>query len=133
MPPEGIAGCYAVTAFDENNNESDFSNIICVDNCPFYELPNAFTPNGDSQNDLYVPFDYCFIDRVEFEVFNRWGQLVFTTQDPDLNWDGTNQRGEELSDGTYFYRCRVFESRVDGVRPAVDLLSGYIELLRGRP
>ncbi|NRA49116.1 MAG: gliding motility-associated C-terminal domain-containing protein, partial [Phaeodactylibacter sp.] len=93
-PEIGIAGCYAVTAIDTFLNESDFSNIICVDNCPFYQLPNAFTPNGDGQNDVFRPYPYCFIDRVEFTVFNRWGQVVFTTNDPDLNWDGNNLQGQ---------------------------------------
>ncbi|MDV7392008.1 hypothetical protein RZS08_11660, partial [Arthrospira platensis SPKY1] len=38
-PPTGLAGCYAVTARDTFFNESVFSNIVCVDNCPIYELP----------------------------------------------------------------------------------------------
>lgn len=128
-PEIGIAGCYAVTAVDTFANESEFSNIICVDNCPFYQLPNAFTPNGDGQNDIFRPYPYCFIDRVEFTVFNRWGQVVFTTNDPDLNWDGTNLQGQVLKDGTYFYNCRYFEQRVTGIQPGPEILKGYIELI----
>ena len=128
-PEIGIAGCYAVTAIDTFLNESDFSNIICVDNCPFYQLPNAFTPNGDGQNDVFRPYPYCFIDRVEFTVFNRWGQVVFTTNDPDLNWDGNNLQGQLLEDGTYFYSCRYFEQRVTGIQPGPEILKGYIELI----
>ncbi len=126
----GIAGCYAVTAVDTFGNESQRSNMVCVDNCPFYELPNAFTPNGDGQNDLFVPTEYCFIESVEFQVFNRWGQLVFETNDPLLNWNGENLRGDELPSGTYFYRGKVFERRVAGITPAPGQLSGYIELIR---
>ncbi|MCB0637592.1 MAG: gliding motility-associated C-terminal domain-containing protein [Lewinella sp.] len=133
QPPVGLAGCYALTALDSVGNESGFSNIVCVDNCPFYELPNAFTPNGDGQNDRFLPMRSCFIAEVEFEVFNRWGTLVFTTNDPDLNWDGTNSKGEELATGTYFYRCQVFERRVDGILPSPEILSGYIELIRDQP
>lgn len=132
LPPTGIAGCYAITAYDDLGNESELSDTVCVDNCPFYELPNAFTPNGDMQNDLYTPFDFCFIEAVDFQVFNRWGQLVFETRDPNINWDGTNQKGEPLAEGTYFYRCQVFERRVDGIVAQPTLLSGYIELIRGR-
>lgn len=131
QPDIGIAGCYAVTALDTFLNESERSNIICVDNCPFYELPNTFTPNGDNQNDLYRPYPYCFIERVDFKVYNRWGQVVFATADPDLNWDGRNERGEELPEGTYYYACSYFERRVDGILPGPEILKGYIELIRG--
>ncbi len=130
-PPLGIAGCYAVTAFDDLGNESALSEKICVENCPFYDLPNTFTPNGDNQNDFFVPREFCFIERVDFQVFDRWGTLVFQTTDPELNWDGRNARGELLNSGTYYYTCQVFERRVGGVVPNPELLRGYIELVRG--
>jgi gliding motility-associated-like protein len=129
-PEFGIAGCYAVTALDSFANESPFSNVVCVDNCPFYVLPNAFTPNGDQQNDLFIPISSCFIESVEFEVFNRWGQLVFKTSDPALNWNGNNAKGEALATGTYFYTCRLLERRVSGISVNPNVLSGYIELIR---
>ena len=132
QPDLGIAGCYAVTAIDINGNESEFSNIVCVDNCPFYELPNTFTPNGDGTNEVFKPFPYRFIDRVEFKVFNRWGGLVFETTDPDLNWDGTNLSREALEEGVYFYTCRVFEARVAGVTEQEIILNGPIHLIRGQ-
>jgi len=131
QPVIGIAGCYAVTSIDLNGNESDFSNIICVDNCPFYELPNTFTPNADGTNDLFKPFPYRFIDRIEFQAFNRWGGLVFETTDPDINWDGTNLSGKPLEEGVYFYTCRVFEARVTGVVEQETILNGAIQLIRG--
>jgi gliding motility-associated-like protein len=72
----------------------------------------------------------CFIERVEFQVFNRWGQLVFQTFDPELRWNGSNMKGQELASGAYYYTCRVFEQRVGGILPAPELLSGWIELVR---
>lgn len=126
----GIAGCYAVTAIDTFENESAFSNIICVDNCPIYLLPNAFTPNGDGSNELFIPYPYRFVDRVEFNVFNVWGQLVYTTTDPDLGWDGKNLNGKDVAQGVYYYTCRVFENRVSGVTESPEILNGFIELLR---
>lgn len=131
QPELGIAGCYAVTAVDTFFNESAFSNIICVDNCPFYNLPNTFTPNNDGANDIFRPYPFCFVDQVDFKVFNRWGQLVYQTTDPNLNWDGKNLNGEALADGVYYYTCRVFEQRVNGIVLSEDILSGYIELLTG--
>jgi gliding motility-associated-like protein len=128
--PFGLAGCYRVTAFDSLGNESTSAFTICKDNCPRYELPNAFTPNGDGQNDFFIPYPYRFVESVDFKVFNRWGALVFETNNPDLDWDGTNLSGEPLSDGVYYYTCQVFEQRLEGILPAPGRLSGYIELVR---
>ena len=129
-PDFGIAGCYGVTAVDTFNNESAFSDIVCVDNCPQYNLPNVFTPNGDGANERFIPYPYRFVESVDFQVFNKWGNLVFETNDPDLNWDGKNLNGKDLNEGVYYYSCRVFESRVVGVRQNPDILKGWIELIR---
>jgi len=126
----GVAGCYAITSFDMIGNESEFSNIVCVDNCPLYRLPNTFTPNGDGFNDVFRPTTNRFISQVEFQVFNVWGALVYQTSDPSLNWEGKDQRGNDLAEGTYYYTCRVFESRIEGASEQTNLLSGYIELIR---
>ena len=127
----GIAGCYTVTALDSLGNESDTSNIVCVENCPFYALPNVFTPNLDGANDLYKPFPYKFIERIELKVFNRWGQLVFETVDPDINWNGTNLKGNDLSQGVYHYVCNVFEAGTPSASENnIEVLRGFIELIR---
>lgn len=130
FPEIGIAGCYVVTAVDSFANESTFSNIICKDNCPFYELPNVFTPNGDDQNDLFTPFPYCFVDRIELQIFNRWGNLVFETSDPDINWNGKNLKNTDLTEGVYFYTCKVFEQRVNGIARRPDILKGSVQIIR---
>jgi gliding motility-associated-like protein len=129
---ENIAGCYYVTAIDSIGNESRKSNIVCVDNCPFYQLPNAFTPNGDNENDLFKPSKNRtrFISKVDFKVFNRWGQMVFETTKPQLDWDGKNLNGSDLAQGTYFYKCLVYERRGSGEVLNPVILSGYIELVR---
>ena len=130
LPAQGIAGCYTVTAFDSTGNESARDTIICVDNCPTYELPNTFTPNGDGQNDLFVPYPYHFIEAIEMRIYNQWGNLVFETRDPAIRWDGTGANGHTLPTGTYYYTCKVFERRVDGIRLRPGLMSGFIELIR---
>jgi hypothetical protein len=62
---------------------------------------------------------------------NRWGQVVFETNKPELNWDGKNLKGEDVTQGTYFYSCRVYEQRVNGEVLNPKVLSGYIELIKG--
>ena len=131
-PDDGLAGCYFVIAIDSAGNRSAESNTICVDNCPFYQLPNAFTPNGDGANDLFVPFPFRFIESIDLKIYNQWGNLVHQNVDPEINWDGTNENNEVLSDGVYFYVCRVFERRVSGVVQSSELLEGFIELRTGR-
>ncbi|MEL6802371.1 MAG: gliding motility-associated C-terminal domain-containing protein, partial [Bacteroidota bacterium] len=58
-----------------------------------------------------------------------WGQTVFTTEDPQINWDGTNQNGELLASGTYYYTCLLFERQLEGIIARPEPLSGFIELL----
>ncbi len=126
-----VAGCYAITAIDSVGNESVFSNIACVDNCPIYTLPNVFTPNGDGDNEQFIPFPYRFIASIDLKIFNRWGQLVFETTDPAINWDGTNLNGQALEEGVYFYTADVFEQRLDGIIKRTEPLSGYVHIIRG--
>jgi gliding motility-associated-like protein len=127
-----IAGCYYITAVDsvQYGNESLPSNIVCTDNCPSYWLPNIFTPNGDGINDLFIPFPYQFVESVEMRIYNRWGQLVFETTNPDITWNGTNmENGEVLSEGVYYYTCLVNTIRLIGTDPVE--LNGFVHLMIG--
>ncbi len=128
---EGQLGCYAVTAFDTNSNESPLSNVICIETCPQYELPNTFTPNADGFNDLFKPIKNIFVSSIDFKVYNRWGNLVYETTDPIINWDGNNLNQKPLADGTYYYTCRIYENSQGVEREATEALSGFIHLLRG--
>ncbi len=126
---DNISGCYAIQAIDFSGNVSATSSTFCVDNCPSYMLPNTFTPNDDGSNDIFTPTVNRFIDRIEFEVYNRWGQVVYRSDKPSINWDGTNLNGTPLKEGTYFYTCIVFESRVSGVVEQEEVLKGYIQII----
>ncbi len=125
-----VAGCYYITSIDSAGNESKPSNVVCMDNCPVYVLPNAFTPNADGHNDVYHPFlPFRFIDHVDMKIFNRWGDKVFETTDPMINWDGKDGNShKELSTGTFYYVCYLYELRVSGVTKTPKPLTGFIEL-----
>jgi gliding motility-associated-like protein len=135
--PLSIAGCYAVSALDSLNvwpdgalhqNESVLSNTVCIDNCPEYTLPNVFTPNADSKNDFFVPITNRFVDHIELNIYNRWGGVVFNTEDATIQWNGTHQDTKEaLSAGTYYYTAVVYTIRLTGLEPLY--LSGHITVL----
>ena len=78
---------------------------VFIDNdCPFF-IPTAFTPNGDGINDLYnIITDGTVTFRLN--IFNRWGQMVFTTIDPTQGWNGTFE-GVPEEMGTYIYVLQV--------------------------
>lgn len=124
----GISACYAVTALDTVGNESKKSNIVCTENCVIYELPNTFTPNNDGDNDLYKPRRQRFVEKVDFRVVNQWGGVVFETTDPNLSWDGKNSKGESLTEGGYFYTCKIYTLGRNGSILSPNVLSGYIQI-----
>ena len=88
-------------------------------------IPNAFTPNNDGIND---GFQVVISDVVYYEIniFNRWGEQVFYSQDPDEVWMGNVNGGDHyVPAGLYNYRLRWKGSRTDA-----EELSGTIELMR---
>lgn len=65
-------------------------------------VPNAFTPNGDGKNDYLYPLNAYNTTNLEFQVFNRYGQLVFETRDWTKKWDG-RINGQPAETGTYVW------------------------------
>ncbi|NNE26001.1 MAG: T9SS type B sorting domain-containing protein [Saprospiraceae bacterium] len=130
LPSEGISGCYAVSSVDSLGNEGLLSELVCVDNCPVYTLPNTFTPNNDGANELFVPIENRFVSSIDFKVYNRWGNLIFQTNDPEINWNGTMDNGTEVDEGTYYYVCAVFEQTIEGNVSQSLLLEGNIQIFR---
>ena len=126
-----LAGCYGMTLIDSSGNESPLSDTICFDPCPIYQLPSAFSPNGDGIEDTYTPIPPVrYVEKVDFKVYNRWGTLVFSTEDPLIKWDGRDMRGNEVPEGTYYYLCYIYVKTFTGVRKSDKPLSGFIELRR---
>ena len=121
-----ISGCYTITAYDSIGNESPKSATICVDSCNFYEIPNVFTPNNDTYNDILVAKTSGIVDKVDFKLFNRNGMLLFRTSEPKINWDGT-YKGKVVSPGVYFYQCDVWERRIS--RLELFHRSGFVHVI----
>lgn len=128
-----ITGCFALVLVDSNGNYSSMSSVTCFDydECMTYSLPNVFTPNQDGINDLFTPFPYKNVQKIDFQVHNRWGRIVFKTNNPDINWDGTDYISKQLlPDGAYFYVCDVFVQTLSGVLTIP--LHGTITLLTNK-
>lgn len=76
-------------------------------NNPSYQpfVPNVFSPNNDGANDFYnLPksqHNRCY-DVIHVEIYNRWGQKVFESDDPLFQWDGKDSGGSDLKQGTYY-------------------------------
>ncbi len=87
---------------------------------PSTKVPNAFTPNGDGQNDCFmISADGATL---KLEIFNRWGYKVFSrTGSENIVWDGYNPQGTLVSPGTYFYTITVEEGST-----SYNPLNGYI-------
>lgn len=95
--------------------------FICGD--PFVYIPNAFSPDGDLNNDvLYVRG--ALVKEMVFRVYDRWGELVFESFDRSDGWDGTF-RGKECDPDTYDYYLKV--TCVDDVEA---IIKGNVTLLR---
>ncbi|MEN8156966.1 MAG: gliding motility-associated C-terminal domain-containing protein [Bacteroidota bacterium] len=130
FPETSLTGCYYVTASDSAGNESTSSVRLCLDECSNYILPNVFSPNNDERNDLYRPMRTSYVEKVDMKIFNRWGILVFETEDPDINWDGKITGTDRLvAPGVYYYICDVYEQRLSGIE--VTALTGFIYVFSG--
>ncbi|MEM6807348.1 MAG: PKD domain-containing protein, partial [Bacteroidota bacterium] len=98
------AGKYLVTLdyLTENGCEGQFFQEIEVKEIIVVSIPSAFSPNGDGVNDFFY-IGSNLITEVDFKVYNRWGELVYQSQNPDFKWDGFGQSGKRLTEGVYVY------------------------------
>ncbi len=116
---------FAIASYPPCSPVSDTIHISkCA--CNIY-IPNAFTPNDDQRNDVFTPYLQCNLPILdyEFKVFNRWGQLVFSTRDQSKGWDGT-LKGEAQPIGSYFYTVIYLNPETT----ERDLFKGDITLIR---
>lgn len=88
-------------------------------------VPNAFTPNGDGKNDYLYPLNGNLTSSLEFQVYNRYGQLVFETRDWSKKWDGTIG-GKPQPTGTYVWMLHY----TDGASGKSFFLKGTSVLIR---
>jgi len=96
-------GTYYVKVTD-NNNCTVIASATISDSLNFF-IPNAFSPNGDGENDiLYIHPEACII-QIQLQIYDRWGELVFSTLNPEQGWDG-KFNGSYENTGVFIYYLR---------------------------
>jgi gliding motility-associated-like protein len=94
-----------------------------------YYIPNSFTPDGDQNNQIFLPIFYSGYDPLNFvmSIYNRWGEVVFETRNVQFGWDGSvGLEGLDAQEGTYTYRI-IFKN------PDLDervVVTGTVNLIR---
>ena len=106
--------CFRVVAIkDTITMDSSISNSVCFVPASYIWVPSGFSPNQNGLNDVFKPIlGYVFGNhpnpalRYEFRIFNRWGQMIFKTNNPTAGWDG-NFMDRECPIGLYVYEVRA--------------------------
>lgn len=120
-------GWYTVQATGLCIHASD-SILVAAEDCNSYiHVPNAFTPNEDGDNDVFLPILAGPVDAYQLDIFDRWGERIHTTTDPGAGWDGSSQ-GTPAQDGVYVWKLRHRVLGPEGVN-SQELL-GHVTLLR---
>jgi len=114
---ESDNGFYSVTATDTTGCTAQATTQVIVGNCGII-IPEAITPNGNGQNDVFFIQNLDAYPNTEVIIFNRWGSEVFESKDYKNDWSGVSQNklnvgGNQLPEGTYFYVIKLGGKELD--------------------
>ncbi|TRZ69755.1 MAG: hypothetical protein D4R97_09460, partial [Bacteroidetes bacterium] len=112
-----------VVGNDAGCSDSSFAHVMIRPEYSLY-IPNAFTPDGDGLNDVFR-ITYKGVENSSLRIFNRFGEEIFSTDDPISGWDG-RFKGQLCPDGAYVYKIEF----TDGTAGEKKLFSGLVYLLR---
>ncbi len=102
-------GTYTVSLFVSKGSCKEVARrVIKVELPSSLVIPNVFTPNGDGANDFFF-LKANNLTSISARIFDRWGHLVYevVSEKGNIEWDGKNQSGKEVAEGTYFYIIRA--------------------------
>ena len=120
------SGIYLVSLYVENE-------FGCFDNVShdieiFEDLrvfiPNAFSPNNDGLNDHFI-VEASGFSQFDISIYNRWGDVIYSSYDIEKSWDGTNLSGDKMNSGTYIYQLSITD-----YNNKLSLYNGEINLIR---
>ena len=99
---------YQVKAVSGDSSFVSISNQVKIVYLASAFFPNAFTPDGDGINDIFQ-VKGRFIGELDLKVFNRWGELIFHTDQLDVGWDG-NYLGKQVAEDIYIYTATITDN-----------------------
>ena len=126
-----LPGLYTATIISPCGSSSISVNAVEVDcSCDVF-MPNAFTPGVDGFNDLFKPVINCDVEEYEMEIFNRLGELIFETNDPELGWNGASNESSSYFGGIQVYAWRLSVRQNDEFFVTSPFqLQGHVTLIR---
>ena len=99
-------GTYWLNVKDKNSCAGSDTIIILQKNCDVhFFVPNAFSPNNDGVNDIFKPIITGKVSDYYFAIYNRFGQMVFSSTTTDTGWNGT-LKGKTQNSGVFVWHCR---------------------------
>lgn len=121
-------GEYTITQIVSNQFDCSDTVSHIVKILPEYRfwIPNTFTPDDNSRNDLFMPVAIGVMD-YEFNVFTRWGELIFTSQNPKEGWNGF-YRGKECQEDAYVWKVKF----KNVVSTKDEVYAGHVFLLKNK-
>ncbi len=119
------AGVYYITliAEDAKGCKDTITKQIIIKEELYIYIPNTFIPDGDRFNNFFLG-SFVGVAWIKLEVFNRWGQSVYYTEDMNFRWDGIH-KGRKLQDGTYIWKL-IYKPN----REIEQLMTGHVNVLR---
>jgi gliding motility-associated-like protein len=126
--PQNQPGNYDVTLTVTNKHgcRDSITKVIVIDDVFLFYIPTAFTPDGDGLNDNFkVVGEGLDLTNFKMRIFNKWGELIFESSNPDTGWDGT-YKGSLVPDGVYIWKIDAQEAH----SPVIQRKDGFITIMR---
>jgi gliding motility-associated-like protein len=84
------------------------TDVICIEVTRDWNvyIPNAFSPNGDLNNDVFIPVGYG-LEEIKLTIFDRWGEVIFKSNGDKIGWDGNSKAGKPCEQNVYVYLAEI--------------------------
>jgi gliding motility-associated-like protein len=126
--PDDTSGNYLVclTATSSNGCVDTICHLVIIDEVFSLYVPNAFTPDGDGTNDIFYPVIKGYNpEYFDLMIFNRWGELIYQTDNAANGWDGTH-KGTKAKSDVYVWKIKARDTKYNERKS----FYGHVSLLR---